>query len=263
MKLVVNSLVNSIILLWGENMDYGMKIYELRKKKSLSQEEVANKLGVSRQSISLWETNQAFPSMENLIAIAKLFNTSLDVLVGVKDFSKISKQNEETPLVSIDYEEDKHVVYRRDYIYLNSKADIIMFFLSFLFFTFALILFISALNMEIQIAKITLIIGFINIIIGLSIYTFYIYINVLKKTENHNKIHIEFHNEHIVYDCTYCNNKIIPYEMIDYYIEKKDYIILFLHKRSRIYIPSDSDKDLSEICSKKMEKRKSNKLFWK
>ena len=50
-------------------MDYGNRIYKLRRQKGLSQEEVANELGVSRQSISLWETNQASPSMENLIAM--------------------------------------------------------------------------------------------------------------------------------------------------------------------------------------------------
>jgi len=75
-------------------MDYGNKLYDLRKNKSLSQEEVANQLGVSRQSISLWETNQASPSLENLIAFAKLFEVSLDELVGVTQ--KQSSSTDET-----------------------------------------------------------------------------------------------------------------------------------------------------------------------
>ncbi|MBN2504866.1 MAG: helix-turn-helix transcriptional regulator [Bacilli bacterium] len=242
-------------------MDYGIRLYELRKQKALSQEEVANKIGVSRQSISLWETNQASPSMDNLVAIAKLFNTSLDVLVGMKNLNEISELNEEVPLITIDYEEDKHVVYRRDYIYLNSKADTIMFFLSLFFLIFALISFISALNMEIQTAKIALIIGFVSIIFGLTIYPFYIYINILKKTENHHSIHIELHDEYIIYDCSYCNKKKIPYKMIDYYIEKKDYMLLFAFKRSRIYIPSVGDNSISKLCSVRMEKRKTKRLF--
>ena len=69
-------------------MDYGENLYKFRKKNSLSQETVANELSVSRQSVSLWETNQSSPSMENLIALAKLYQVSLDELVGVKNESK-------------------------------------------------------------------------------------------------------------------------------------------------------------------------------
>jgi transcriptional regulator with XRE-family HTH domain len=127
-------------------MDYGIKIYELRKEKGLSQEEVANKLGVSRQSISLWETNQASPSVENLISFAKLFNTSIDELVGVKDVRTIAENSKETSLFSFKYKEDKHVVFRRDYKYLNSKADIIMFFYKSYLFNFCLIVFFKCIE---------------------------------------------------------------------------------------------------------------------
>lgn len=244
-------------------MDYGIKIYELRKEKGLSQEEVANKLGVSRQSISLWETNQASPSVENLISFAKLFNTSIDELVGVKDVRTIVENIEETSLFSIEYKEDKHVVYRRDYKYLNSKADMIMFFLSLAFLIFALLSFLSALNMEIQIARIALIIGFISNMIGLIIYPFYIYINILKKTENQHNIHIEFHNDYLIYDCFYFNKKMIPYELIDYYIRKKDYLLIYTIKGPRIYVPTINDIDIDVFLSEKVERRKNKKPFWK
>lgn len=244
-------------------MDYGEKIYELRKEKSLSQEEVANKLGVSRQSISLWETNQASPTVENLISFAKLFNTSVDELVGVKDVRIIAKKSEEIPLFSIEYKENKHVVYRRDYKYLNSKADIIMFFLSITFLTFALLSFLSALSMEVQIAKIALIIGFISNMIGLVIYPFYIYINILKKTENQQSIHIEFHNDYLLYDDLYHNKKTIPNELIDYYIRKKDYLLIYTIKGPRIYVPTKNNLEVDEFLSEKVERRKNKKPFWK
>lgn len=61
-------------------MDLGNKIYEYRKKAGLSQEELGYKVNVTRQSVSLWETNQAQPSLENLICLSKLFNLSLDEL---------------------------------------------------------------------------------------------------------------------------------------------------------------------------------------
>ena len=51
-------------------------------QKGLSQEELGYKLNVTRQSVSLWENNQAQPSLENLIALAKIFNVSISELCG-------------------------------------------------------------------------------------------------------------------------------------------------------------------------------------
>mgnify|MGYP003296623427 CR=1 FL=1 len=60
----------------------GNKLYELRKKQHLSQEELAEKLGVSRQAISKWECGESLPDTDNLISISKLYGVSLDELVG-------------------------------------------------------------------------------------------------------------------------------------------------------------------------------------
>ena len=57
------------------------RLYELRKKHNLSQEELAEKLGVSRQAVSKWERSEASPDTDNLIALAKLYQLSLDELV--------------------------------------------------------------------------------------------------------------------------------------------------------------------------------------
>lgn len=62
----------------------GEKIRNLRKADNISQEELAEKLGVSRQSISLWENGQTQPSLENIIAIAEIFSVSTDVLLKEK-----------------------------------------------------------------------------------------------------------------------------------------------------------------------------------
>ncbi len=51
----------------------GEKIYNLRKQKSVSQEKLAEKLGVSRQTVSKWETNAMQPSMENLKYLCEFF----------------------------------------------------------------------------------------------------------------------------------------------------------------------------------------------
>ena len=59
----------------------GEKLYEHRKAFGLSQEELAEKVGVSRQAVSKWERGESSPDTENLIALAKLYNISLDELV--------------------------------------------------------------------------------------------------------------------------------------------------------------------------------------
>ena len=58
----------------------------------MSQDELAEKLGVSRQSISLWETGQTQPTIDNIIALAKIFNISADTLLGNAD-GTISSQD--------------------------------------------------------------------------------------------------------------------------------------------------------------------------
>ncbi len=56
-------------------------IRNLRRENDMSQDELADKLGVSRQSISLWETGQTQPSLDNIISLASIFNVSTDTLL--------------------------------------------------------------------------------------------------------------------------------------------------------------------------------------
>ena len=62
-------------------MEFNNKLYELRKQKGLSQEELANKLNVSRQTVSKWELGDSTPDMEKLTGLSDLFEISLDELV--------------------------------------------------------------------------------------------------------------------------------------------------------------------------------------
>ena len=66
-------------------------IKNYRKKSNMSQDELAEKLGVSRQSISLWETGQTQPTIDNIIALAKIFNISSDMLLGSSDSINVSQ----------------------------------------------------------------------------------------------------------------------------------------------------------------------------
>ncbi len=76
-------------------MSFGNRLYELRKKKNVSQEELAELLDVSRQSISKWENDKAYPEMTRLLYMSDYFGVSLDYLMrGVEDGEK----TEEPPL---------------------------------------------------------------------------------------------------------------------------------------------------------------------
>lgn len=54
----------------------------LRKRAGFSQEYIAEKIGVSRQAVAKWETGETVPDLENAMALARLFNISLDNLVN-------------------------------------------------------------------------------------------------------------------------------------------------------------------------------------
>lgn len=61
------------------------RLIKLRKKNGYSQEELADKLGLSRQAISKWERAEASPDTDNLICLAKLYGVSLDELLSTED----------------------------------------------------------------------------------------------------------------------------------------------------------------------------------
>ena len=65
--------------------NFSNNLYSIRKQAGMSQEELAERLNVSRQAISKWERGEAQPDTDNLIAIAELFDVSLDWLVRSED----------------------------------------------------------------------------------------------------------------------------------------------------------------------------------
>lgn len=62
-------------------MAFSEKLYALRKKSGLSQEQLAERLNVSRQAISKWESGQSVPESEKLLAVSGYFGVSLDYLM--------------------------------------------------------------------------------------------------------------------------------------------------------------------------------------
>lgn len=76
-------------------MTFGNRLYELRKNSGLSQEELAELLDVSRQSVSKWESDKGYPEMTRLIFLSDYFSVSLDYLMRGEKQEKLSEQKQE------------------------------------------------------------------------------------------------------------------------------------------------------------------------
>ena len=70
-------------------MKFNEKLVNLRKKHNLSQEQVAEKLKVARQTISKWELGETTPEMDKLIMISELYNITLDELMKEENEGKV------------------------------------------------------------------------------------------------------------------------------------------------------------------------------
>ncbi|EOU1883518.1 helix-turn-helix transcriptional regulator [Clostridium perfringens] len=79
-------------------MGFNNKLKELRKEKNISQEQLAKELNISRQAISKWESGKAYPDIENLILLRKIFGVSLDELI-MEEEEKIEENNSKQELI--------------------------------------------------------------------------------------------------------------------------------------------------------------------
>lgn len=90
-------------------MNLGERLFELRKEKNLSQEEVAEKLNVTRQTISKWETNQSTPDFDKIIPLCELYGISADELLkGEKNNNETNEEKE-----NLDWDEAKKHLFTR------------------------------------------------------------------------------------------------------------------------------------------------------
>lgn len=82
-------------------MNIGERIYELRRKNSMSQEDLAEKMNVSRQSISKWESSQSVPEVEKIIQLSNIFNVSTDWILKCENSKKQKSQSNKNNLKSV------------------------------------------------------------------------------------------------------------------------------------------------------------------
>ena len=76
------------------NIEIANRLVQLRKQHGYSQEELAAKLGLSRQAVSKWERAEASPDTDNLIMLARLYNVSLDELLKTEEDIPIPEKEE-------------------------------------------------------------------------------------------------------------------------------------------------------------------------
>ncbi len=74
-------------------MEFNKKLQELRKQKGITQEELAEKLYVSRTAISKWESGRGYPNIESLKAIAKFFSVTVDELLSSGEVLTIAEED--------------------------------------------------------------------------------------------------------------------------------------------------------------------------
>ena len=81
------------------NIETANRLLQYRKKMNLSQEELAAKIGVSRQAVSKWERAEASPDTDNLILLADIYGVSLDELLKRRKRNRKAKHSRKTPKI--------------------------------------------------------------------------------------------------------------------------------------------------------------------
>ena len=87
-------------------MKFGDNLKLIRKNKKMSQEQLAEKMNVSRQSVSKWETGEAYPEMNNILELCKILNCKINDLVHT-DMTDISSLDEEIVMSVVKFNEKK------------------------------------------------------------------------------------------------------------------------------------------------------------
>lgn len=98
-------------------MRFEEKIVELRKQKGLSQEELAEQLGVSRQAVSRWELGQTLPDIPNLLQLCELFGVSADYLVKDEEQTVTKNEQRVKTIARLTREREKTRAKARQYYY--------------------------------------------------------------------------------------------------------------------------------------------------
>ena len=106
-------------------MRFEEKIVELRKSKGLSQEELAEQMGVSRQAVSRWELGHTLPDITNLVQLCELFGVSADYLVRDEEQTSAKSDQSAKTIAQLTRERER-IRYQARRFYYIAWADFIM-----------------------------------------------------------------------------------------------------------------------------------------
>lgn len=114
-------------------MKFGENLRKLRKSKKLSQEKLAEKIGVSRQSVSKWECSESYPEMKHIIGLCQIFKCHINDLVH-EDMSDIDCLDEEIKENTVKFKKEKQRKIRRlsHIVYLISRIGCIVCIFGFI-----------------------------------------------------------------------------------------------------------------------------------
>lgn len=114
-------------------MEVSEKILKLRKANNMTQEELAEKLNVSRQSISKWESGQTIPELEKLVSMSEVFHVTTDYLLKPSELDELSiktemleKKQEELSRENARQREKRHCILCCVGIYLAALAIVML-----------------------------------------------------------------------------------------------------------------------------------------
>ena len=122
-------------------MKFGDNLKNIRKSKKMSQEQLAEKVNVSRQAVSKWENGEAYPEMNNILQLCKIFNCKINDIVHT-DMSDISSLDKEIIMNVVKFNEKKqsHVKGLSNVISIISKIGKIILKVAIPFIVIAMIL---------------------------------------------------------------------------------------------------------------------------
>ena len=128
-------------------MKFGDNLRNLRKSKKISQEELASKVGVSRQSVSKWETGEAYPEMNNILELCKIFKCKINDLVN-DSIIDMDSLDEEVKMSVVKFKEEKQkkVKVLSKVIYVLSKIGRIIMTVAIPFIIIAMALIPAIIN---------------------------------------------------------------------------------------------------------------------
>ena len=123
-------------------MDFSEKILTMRKSRNLTQEQLAEKLDVSRQTISKWESGQAMPELDKIVALSNLFDVATDYLLKPSEIDELSAK---TQMLEQHQKELEHEIQKR-----KVRNSIILSCAAIYLVAFAVIMLIHRISWEVD-----------------------------------------------------------------------------------------------------------------